>query len=472
MGAAVLTIGDIVGTSSLDVAFVAGDAGESREVLWAHSCEMVDPSEWLGPHELLMTVGLCIPESPLEQVSFIARLDDAGLAGMIVGDHDIAPALSESMREEADRRGFPILVTGRGTPYAVIARHVAAANTAGQTLHVLKLSKLYHLAASADSNEELVRIIAAFLTLTIDVVDTRTGGVILSSRAPDESIGHLRRTTRKYEIRGHHNAQLWIDEIESQPLDSFLLVHLLKIIEVAVDRMLDTADLRAQLSATHLTAVLSGVRDHDVTSFLSPHVVADGFHVIAFTADDGPRVALTAATASLPSLIGARGADYLALVPSSAMLEFRRRIDPLVRDAGVSSRFADFADVRAAASEARNVLPQGGSDTGWIDYSGVTVSVLTRSKREAASVVSGVLGTLADNDERARTLRTTLFTFLKHDRSWQPTAEALSIHRQTLGYRLRRIEEEANLDMSRSADLAAAWIAYQAWQLLHDDWGE
>lgn len=46
-------------------------------------------------------------------------------------------------------------------------------------------------------------------------------------------------------------AHLQLSEFEDEPLDSFLLVHLIKIIEVTVDRLLDAADRRAQTSATH-----------------------------------------------------------------------------------------------------------------------------------------------------------------------------------------------------------------------------
>lgn len=56
-----LTIADLVADSGLDTRLIAGGGGVDRSVLWAHSCEMADPGRWLGPHELLMTIGLCIP---------------------------------------------------------------------------------------------------------------------------------------------------------------------------------------------------------------------------------------------------------------------------------------------------------------------------------------------------------------------------------------------------------------------------
>jgi purine catabolism regulator len=76
-----LTIADLAATASLESRFLAGERGGDRRVMWAHSCEMPNPENWLGPHELLMTVGLCVPADADAQVSFIERLNDAGLAG-------------------------------------------------------------------------------------------------------------------------------------------------------------------------------------------------------------------------------------------------------------------------------------------------------------------------------------------------------------------------------------------------------
>lgn len=45
----VLTVGHLLSTASLGLHSVAGKAGLDRSVLWAHSCEMSDPTQWLGP---------------------------------------------------------------------------------------------------------------------------------------------------------------------------------------------------------------------------------------------------------------------------------------------------------------------------------------------------------------------------------------------------------------------------------------
>lgn len=104
-----LTVGDLVTMPTLGQRLLAGSEGLNRPVLWARSCELPDPWRWLGPDELLMTVGLCVPEHAEAQVQFIRRLAESSLAGVTIGDDDPALTLSLEMLNEADRLGFPVL---------------------------------------------------------------------------------------------------------------------------------------------------------------------------------------------------------------------------------------------------------------------------------------------------------------------------------------------------------------------------
>lgn len=463
----VLTLGDIVATESLDVSVLAGQSGLTREVLWAHSCEMTDPERWLGPHELLMTVGLCVPRKANEQASFIARLDEAGLSGMMIGDHDPAPTLSTAMFREADRRNFPILLAGQNTPYAVIARHVAAANSSAQTLQVLKLSKLYHLAAYAgDDINALVRDLVALLGLGLRVEDTTTGLPIVSvehSRGDGASV-----STQRYHLHGAHAADLIVFEYPGEELDSFLLIHLMKVLEVAVDRILNAADRRSEVSARLMLSLLNGTALPETAGFLAPHLPSNGFQLAAFAESEGTAVARAVSARRLPVIVGAGRTCHLALVPVDAIPDFKSLASRVAARVGASSIFTDYIDTRIAAVEAAKVLAASTyTATFWSDFEGTTISVLTRSHREAHEIVTGVLGGLAEESQRTDMLRDTLFTYLRHDRKWNETAAELGIHRQTLSYRLNKIEEETGLTTSKSSDVSALWIAYQAWDALH-----
>ncbi|HRN29867.1 MAG TPA: helix-turn-helix domain-containing protein, partial [Terrimesophilobacter sp.] len=199
-----------------------------------------------------------------------------------------------------------------------------------------------------------------------------------------------------------------------------------------------------------------------------PHLPSSGFHLLAFGSVEGIRIARAVALLDLPVIVGQGRTSHLALVPSDAVPQMRELVASLEVRVGVSSVFTDLADVRVASQEAAKVFEanQHGQPR-WIDFEGTTVSVLARSLREATEIVAGTLGHLADDAPAMAKLRDTLFAYLRNDRRWQESATELGIHRQTLSYRLNRIEEETGLKLARSSDLAALWIAYQAWEATH-----
>jgi purine catabolism regulator len=460
-----LTVAELAATASLESRFLAGEQGGDRRVLWAHSCEMPNPENWLGPHELLMTVGLCVPADAIAQVAFIERLNNAGLAGIMIGDHTLAPPLTQEMLDAADRCDFPVLLVAEQVPYAVVARHVAAANSHEQTLQVLTLSKMYHTAAYADEDgEDLVGRLEQLLRIGIRVTDVSTGIVVVGTNS---TAANPTKSIHDYDLHGAHKVTLTITEFAGESIDSFILVHLMKILEVVVDRILNSADRRAEVSARLMLSLLNGVTLPETNEFLAPHLPSDGFVLVSVPVSDGRALSRLLAVNKLPVIAGLGRITFLALVPSGEIETVRGLFGTVSAHAGVSSVFTDFADTRAAAVEAGKVLSAAQhNDRIWTEFDGSTVSVLTRSHREATEIVQGVLGPLADESTRSTMLRDTLFAFLRNDRKWKETADELFIHKQTLSYRLGRIEEQTGLKIGRSADLSSLWIAYQAWETI------
>jgi purine catabolism regulator len=98
-----------------------------------------------------------------------------------------------------------------------------------------------------------------------------------------------------------------------------------------------------------------------------------------------------------------------------------------------------------------------------VRYGETSPSLGPTDREDARALVEHRLGELLRYDaEHDGTLVATLESFLEHRRSWQRTAEALQIHRQTVHYRVRRIEELIDVDLAESGDLAQVWFALQA----------
>ena len=126
----------------------------------------------------------------------------------------------------------------------------------------------------------------------------------------------------------------------------------------------------------------------------------------------------------------------------------------------------------AAAREELDVLVEHGRRMGLLgrlnaeDY--LLEMLLGCSPRLAARLKERVLAPLADDDsaEHAHTLQT--LVACRFDRT--ATSAALHVHRNTLAYRLGRIEEMTGLDLASPRDLACVYMAIGmvAGRLSHD----
>jgi PucR family transcriptional regulator, purine catabolism regulatory protein len=135
---------------------------------------------------------------------------------------------------------------------------------------------------------------------------------------------------------------------------------------------------------------------------------------------------------------------------------------------GVSSPVDDLSRIPRAADEARWALAIAGMEGRPLVRYGDESNLLTpRTFGEAKDLATRILGTLLDYDAAHRTeYLNTLRVLLRNDRSWQRAAADLNIHKQTLGYRLRRIEAVSGRGIVRTEHITEWWVALRAYDLL------
>jgi purine catabolism regulator len=98
-----------------------------------------------------------------------------------------------------------------------------------------------------------------------------------------------------------------------------------------------------------------------------------------------------------------------------------------------------------------------------IRYGEDGASPWTLPLEESEELLEHVLGPLRDYDRIHQTeLVRTLAVLLRNNRSPTSTAAELFIHRQTLVYRIRRIEELTSRSLSRTEDVVELWLALRA----------
>jgi sugar diacid utilization regulator len=166
-------------------------------------------------------------------------------------------------------------------------------------------------------------------------------------------------------------------------------------------------------------------------------------------------------------LVGLREDDLVCLCPAASAAGLDR-VKQLVRSVaaplanlgisvGIGSWHPSPAGVAIAYSEAREaaeIALRSGMSERVVVFDDVLIDHVLRSNRHAARIIEEALGPLRDYDERRNTaLVETLRTYLDTGLSLTRSAHALSVHANTVVYRLDRIRELTGRDPRKTGDL-------------------
>jgi hypothetical protein len=150
--------------------------------------------------------------------------------------------------------------------------------------------------------------------------------------------------------------------------------------------------------------------------------------------------------------LGARAPAKHALVGEHAAIVAPHYADALTGPVGISDAIADLRDAPRAHRRALAALGESGV-TRWDDL---------RAQRLLSALPETALGdlpagvrSLLEHEQLALTLE----TYLDHAGDVKQTAAELWLHRTSLYYRLRRIEEIAGVDLTRGEDRLLCHVA-------------
>lgn len=152
-----------------------------------------------------------------------------------------------------------------------------------------------------------------------------------------------------------------------------------------------------------------------------------------------------------------------------------RRLRPSITSIGVGRVCAGVAEFPRSWREATRALrvrqhssdPDGVTSFGKLGLYGLLAR--GESQEEIESFVREWLGALLDYDQDHNTeLTKTLARYLECGGSYDDTADALTIHRSTVRYRLQRIREIADVDLGDVEQRLNLHVAARAWALQAD----
>jgi purine catabolism regulator len=477
-----ITVAELVADPLLKLRFVAGEGGGARLVTWAHTSDLPNPTEWLGPGDFLMSNGLNISADASAQVSFLESVVAAGLSGLGIGDDVHAPRLTETLLARADELDFPVLGIPHEVPFVAVSRAVANANSDEEHTRLLHTLQLYEVLRSAVSRGRLgaglLRELEKQLGCALAVLDPASGLPVLpADKPPPPGLAervreelHARHGVFPGVLRVEHEGSVacvirvpaerpvaLVALADGQPVpDLGLLQHAANIAALEVERVNAEqrhawrlgSELMAHLLERRLdpTSALRQLHEHGVDP---ERVVLAAFRP---PAGSGER--------DLHHELAARGLVHLVLWNAEHALV----AIPDTSEALASLRDALGTEVGWAETAARSL---GG---GVARYGDATPLFLPRTIGEAETAAERVMGpVIAYDEEHATQLVRSLRVFLDNNRSWQRSAEALHVHKQTLVYRMRRVEELTGRSLREMADVVELWLGLRSLDLAREE---
>ncbi|MFL4901976.1 PucR family transcriptional regulator [Streptomyces sp. MMS24-I2-30] len=492
------TVADVLNLPHLRLALFAGASGLDRTVSWAHASDLDSPWDWMAGGELLMRNGRTLPADGAAQAALLHSCADAGASGIVVGEDPQMPALRGALRAAAEERDLAVLTASYSVSFAAVARAVADANSGEDSARFGQIERIYGAlrdTLGGRTGDSPIARLGRDLGCRLLLLDTSTGHPVdPTAPEPDPALReallagigahdgripgvlHLqpagRTTALAVEVPAAEPAVLVAVDLPG--MDTSLLHHLATAaaVETAHQAMVREherrlgAELLAHLFDTRIDGPTAR-RELSATGLDSAHAL-----VVAAHHDDGPGqrdLHLTLSRRRIPHLLLKRGDLFLALLRDdpSDLAALHHRLGPRTA-LGVSTTVGSPERIPAARREAVWALSLARtSPERRARYGDETTYTVLRSIEEAQAVADRVLGPLLDYDEANGTdLTGSLETFLRHRRSWQRTAAALNVHKQTVMYRMQRVEQLTGRLLAETADLTELWIAFQARALL------
>lgn len=496
-----ITIGELVALPSLRTHFLAGRSGDGRAVLWAHTCELPDPWNWLGTGDLLLSDGYNIPADAEGQVRFIEGLAQATLSGLALAEGMHAPALTPEAVAAADALGFPVLETAYAVPFVTVARTVADSNSQEAHARLVKIIRLYDVLRRAHQanfrGDHLLDQLGSEAGVRLHVVDVHSGEALLPTRAPlDTSLREalleaLRTRPRplptfiRLTVAGESLLALPIEEgnravllveplVVSSAPDLVVLQHVATIADLEVERRAAGALRRRETGARLLGQLLDGSIDLETaeTRLSASGLGHRPWRLICVSSAgeltlEGVQATLSAA--QVPHLVMEQQGDLMALQSEQHVTPdlFGYATDPRVR-AGLSQPVHSLKALGDAARQARWAAEAARTEgRGLVVYGDQSPTFMPRTVAEGEAVVERVLGPVLTYDaEHDSRLVHSLEVFLGSNRSWKEGADRLGIHRQTLVYRMRRVEELTGRKLQNLHDQTELYLALKTLRML------
>lgn len=480
-----ISIRELAGIPYLGMRLHAGERGADRRATWAHTCEIPNPWDVLVPGEMLLCNGLGLPADDDGQAEFLRRLEDAGVVALGVGIDVGGPELTPALRAAADELAFPVLLIGRDIRFAAIERAVAQASQGEEQGRLVKAARIYdglRLAmVRGETGAALLRSLGDELRCRLHVLDAAGASVLPDAPEPSAALREavLAAMEDPWPVKRLDGGAVALPVPASEPgvvlavepagpaPDLFVLEHAATVAALEVEKRATEVEQRRRTGGELLAQLMAGPVDADAArARLADHGLGAGPWVLAASrsdADDSQALHHRLDRRRVPHLmLHADGVLHVLGVDEGVVGELDGAVAGIADAVPAPGRMPD------AAREARWALHVAETDgEPLVRYGDASPSFLPRTVSEAEQLVERLLGpVIAYDAEHGTELERSLEVFLRRNRSWQRAAGDLHVHKQTLVYRIRRVEELTGRRLDSTDDVARLWLALQARSLV------
>ncbi|MFF4258535.1 PucR family transcriptional regulator ligand-binding domain-containing protein [Streptomyces sp. NPDC001663] len=456
---------------------IAGPSDPDIVIHWAHTSEMADPYPYLLGGELLLTAGVHIPEAAGSGTYFddyVSRIVAAGGAALGFGLAPVHDTVPRALVAACDAHELPLIEVPPQTTFSGVARAVWQLMAQARLAELRRVTEAQQSLASAASRPdpvpsvlrqlgqrvagraalygpEGVEIASAGRAVTAHVSEAlaelaevvRPSGPGTPTSATDTAAGtHL----AAYALGTGKGFVLGVAAPRREPGD-----HTIASVAAVLLSLL-TGEHQSGSGAARSSALvrlLLGAPPADVAALLGAErwlVV----HARPDTQDPGPMAASALGAALGSPLVDLADDVVRVLVPAdrepAAQPGWTLGVSAAVAPSGWPSADTQAARALARARATRSALVRHGERAGLADL---------LSADEAAAHARTLLAPIADTPALTETLR----TWLSLHGSWDRTAVAMSVHRNTVRGRIARCATLLDTDLDDPDVRMELWFA-------------
>jgi purine catabolism regulator len=504
---AMMRLGSLLGHEEFELVHVSGDDNvRDMAVRGAHVLEVEEPLRWVPPGWIILTTGIRLWHRPEEQRRLIAELSNGQIAALGFASGVIFDELPKALVDEARSRNFTVFEVPVATSFRDLVRFVDG-ELLSEDVQTMRRSiairdRLLESVAEPEPDSAIIGRLAQVLRCDVTLFDP-TGNVVEASNRSRtawhwEKIQSLAPTAGPTEILRTHRFQAirvvldgfparWIAaEAGDASLGPAIVERALRDSAGLMTALLEMR--RFEVSAfqercTDLLLDLTGGLDDSVTARRSliargkelgvdvdhPNArFAEGLTISGEAVQIETVRAWTAELAAGASnvLLGISGEAVLMLLPPAYDIEkLAQQAGRWGLRMGVGSASGGLAGLGRSRGEAGlAALRARREQRDLVDHASLGIidwMILQTPPAVLRQRAMSLLGPLEFHPE----LRQTLNTYIEQRLNASETARLLHLHKNSLGYRLRRIEAMLAVDLHDPRDISEVQVAMTVLEL-------